>query len=109
MILSLHIASGTSRYGRLLHSILSLPHAAAALRVMHDTGLLQAMFPEWRNIFCLVVPDFYHRYTVDEHTLVTIEKLAELAASKDPGAAPAGGDSFRGGRPGPAPLRAAVS
>ena len=68
-----------------LHSILSLPHAAAALRVMHDTGLLQAMFPEWRNIFCLVVPDFYHRYTVDEHTLVTIEKLAELAASKDPG------------------------
>jgi [protein-PII] uridylyltransferase len=52
---------------------------------MHDTGLLQAMFPEWRNIFCLVVPDFYHRYTVDEHTLVTIEKLAELAASKDSG------------------------
>ena len=68
-----------------LHAILSLPHAAAALRVMHDTGLLQAMFPEWRNIFCLVVPDFYHRYTVDEHTLVTIEKLAGLAASKDSG------------------------
>ena len=67
-----------------LHSILSLPHAAAALRVMHDTGLLQAMFPEWRNISCLVVPDFYHRYTVDEHTLVAIEKLAELAVSKDP-------------------------
>jgi [protein-PII] uridylyltransferase len=66
-----------------LHSILSLPHAAAALRVMHETGLLLAMFPEWRNIFCLVVPDFYHRYTVDEHTLVTIEKLAELAGSKD--------------------------
>lgn len=67
-----------------LHSLLSLTHAAKALRVMHDTGLLQAMFPEWRNIFCLVVPDFYHRYTVDEHTLVAIEKLAELAASKDP-------------------------
>jgi [protein-PII] uridylyltransferase len=68
-----------------LHAVLSLPHAAAALRVMHDTGLLQAMFPEWRNIFCLVVPDFYHRYTVDEHTLVAIEKLADLATSKDPG------------------------
>ncbi len=67
-----------------LHGILSLPHAASALRVMHDTGLLQAMFPEWRNIFCLVVPDFYHRYTVDEHTLVAIEKLAELALTKDP-------------------------
>ncbi len=67
-----------------LHGILSLPHAAAALRVMHETGLLPALFPEWRNIFCLVVPDFYHRYTVDEHTLVTIEKLAALAVSKDP-------------------------
>jgi len=67
-----------------LHTIFSLPHVAAALRVMHQTELLQAMFPELRNISCLVVPDFYHRYTVDEHTLVTIEKLAELAGSKDP-------------------------
>ena len=103
------IASAPSRCGRRSHSILSLPHAAAALRVMHDTGLLQAMFPEWRNIFCLVVPDFYHRYTVDEHTLVAIEKLAELAASKDPAAAPPGRNSLRGRGPGPAPLRAAVS
>ena len=68
----------------MLHAVLSLPHAAAALRAMHDTELLQATFPEWRNIFCLVVPDFYPRYTVDEHTLVTIEKLGDLAASKDP-------------------------
>ena len=67
-----------------LHGILSLRFAAAALRVMHDTGLVQAMFPELRNISCLVVPDFYHRYTVDEHTLVAIEELDELAASKDP-------------------------
>jgi [protein-PII] uridylyltransferase len=66
------------------HSILSLPRAALALRAMHDTGLMLAMFPEWKNISSLVVPDFYHRYTVDEHTLVAIEKLAELAASKDP-------------------------
>src|SRR5208282_4145791 len=28
-----------------LHGILSLPRAALALRVMHDTGLLPAMFP----------------------------------------------------------------
>lgn len=67
-----------------LHSILSLPHAAAALRAMHDTGLLLIMFPEWKTISCLVVPDFYHRYTVDEHTLVAIEKLAGLASTKDP-------------------------
>jgi [protein-PII] uridylyltransferase len=65
-----------------LGDILSLPRSATALRAMHDTGLLQAMFPELKTISCLVVPDFYHRYTVDEHTLVAIEKLAELAASQ---------------------------
>jgi [protein-PII] uridylyltransferase len=65
-----------------LHRILSLPHAATALRAMHETGLLQAMFPEWKTISCLVVPDFYHRYTVDEHTLVAIEKLADLATNQ---------------------------
>ena len=67
-----------------LRAILALPHAAAALRAMHYTSLIQALFPEWKNIACLVVPDYYHRYTVDEHTLVAIERLAELAVTKDP-------------------------
>ena len=67
-----------------LRNILSLPQAPMALRAMHNAGLIQALFPEWEGIFCLVVPDFYHRYTVDEHTLVTIEKLAGLAASTEP-------------------------
>jgi [protein-PII] uridylyltransferase len=66
-----------------LRDILSLPHAAKALRAMQDASLIQALFPEWSHIVCLVVPDFYHRYTVDEHTLVTIEKLAELAGTQD--------------------------
>ncbi len=67
-----------------LRGILELPHAAMALRAMHYTSLVQALFPEWENIACLVVPDYYHRYTVDEHTLVAIERLAELAHTKDP-------------------------
>lgn len=66
-----------------LRNILSLPHAALALRGMHNAGLIQALFPEWAGIVCLVVPDYYHRYTVDEHTLVTIEKLTELAGAAD--------------------------
>jgi len=67
-----------------LRSILSLPHSAAALRAMHDTNLLQALFPELKTISCLVVPDFYHRYTVDEHTLVAIEKLSALNTPSQP-------------------------
>jgi [protein-PII] uridylyltransferase len=67
-----------------LRGILVLPRAVMALRAMHDTGLLQVLFPEWNNITCLVVPDYYHRYTVDEHTLVAIEKLTELPGAHDP-------------------------
>jgi [protein-PII] uridylyltransferase len=67
-----------------LHAILTLPFAAGAVRAMHDTGLLATLFPEWQGVVCLVVPDYYHRYTVDEHTLVAIENVAELANTKDP-------------------------
>lgn len=64
--------------------ILSLPHAALALRSMHETGFLRTLIPEWARIECLVVRDFYHRYTVDEHTLVAIETLEQIAESKEP-------------------------
>ena len=59
--------------------ILILPHAAAALREMHRVGLLDAFFPEFQAIDSLVIRDYYHRYTVDEHSFVTIENLHTLA------------------------------
>jgi len=34
---------------------------------MHSLRLLSAIFPEFAAVDCLVVRDFYHRYTVDEH------------------------------------------
>ena len=43
--------------------------------------MLTEALPEFRNIDSLVVRDFYHRYTVDEHSLRTIEHLQELADS----------------------------
>jgi [protein-PII] uridylyltransferase len=64
-----------------LRAILVLPHAASALRVMHRLGLLVLMFPEFGAIDSLVVRDYYHRYTVDEHSLVTIENLHKLATA----------------------------
>ncbi len=58
-----------------LAPILSLPHAPLAVRWMHEAGVLSALFPELAGIECLVVRDFYHRYTVDEHTIVAMENL----------------------------------
>jgi [protein-PII] uridylyltransferase len=55
--------------------ILSLPHAPLAVRAMHESGVLMAVFPELDGIDCLVIRDFYHRYTVDEHTLVAMQFL----------------------------------
>jgi [protein-PII] uridylyltransferase len=62
--------------------ILVLPHAAAALRAMHRVGLLDLLFKEFKFIDSLVIRDYYHRYTVDEHSLVTIENLHNLTAKK---------------------------
>jgi [protein-PII] uridylyltransferase len=58
--------------------LLSLPHASYGLRAMQECGALPAVLPEWRKIDCLVVRDFYHRYTVDEHTLVAIDTLESV-------------------------------
>ena len=55
--------------------LLELPHASFGLRAMQECGTLAALLPEWRNIEFLVVRDFYHRYTVDEHTLVAVDAL----------------------------------
>lgn len=62
--------------------ILMLPHAAASLRAMHRVGLLVLLFKEFQAIDSLVIRDYYHRYTVDEHSLVTIENLHSLSAKK---------------------------
>ena len=63
--------------------ILRLPHASKALRAMHETRALEAIFPELLDMEALVIRDFYHRYTVDEHTLVAIETVLELRGKKD--------------------------
>ncbi len=67
-----------------LQEILSQPHAILAMRTMHETGLLAAILPEWKLVEGLVVRDFYHRYTVDEHTLIVMENLLALKKNSDP-------------------------
>src|SRR6202171_5776277 len=66
-----------------LREILSADYPGVALRPMQRLGLLMEMLPEFGHIDSLVVRDYYHRYTVDEHSLRTIEHLQELGDGSD--------------------------
>ena len=55
----------------------------ARLSELHDCGLLGRMVPPFRAITCRVVRDFYHKYTVDEHTLLTVRNLERLIVAPE--------------------------
>ena len=65
-----------------LQETLLQPHAADALRAMHFLRLLTLLLPELKPIDSLVVRDYYHRFTVDEHSILAIESLHRLNQSK---------------------------
>jgi [protein-PII] uridylyltransferase len=65
-----------------LQETLLQPHAAEALRAMHSLRLLTLLLPELKPIDSLVVRDFYHRFTVDEHSILAIESLHRVKESK---------------------------
>ncbi|MDA1315038.1 MAG: [protein-PII] uridylyltransferase [Acidobacteria bacterium] len=71
--------SGTTLWPALA-DILKLPYAYRALTAMHETGALCAIFPEFELIDGLVIRDFYHRYTVDEHMFRAIRHVHELSS-----------------------------
>ncbi|MGZ4816798.1 MAG: [protein-PII] uridylyltransferase [Terriglobales bacterium] len=71
-------AAPTEDVGASLTSVLKAPHAGHALRSMHALGVLNLIVPEFKLIDSLVVRDFYHRYTVDEHTFTAIDNLHRL-------------------------------
>ena len=71
--------STTVERDQFLQFLRPTPGLYERLSEMHESGLLGRMFPEFRKIYCRVIRDFYHKYTVDEHTLLTIRHLSELA------------------------------
>jgi [protein-PII] uridylyltransferase len=68
----------------LLRMLRPKPGLYARLSEMHDCGLLGRVFPEFQAISWRVVRDFYHKYTVDEHTLLTIRNLERLGSTTAP-------------------------
>jgi [protein-PII] uridylyltransferase len=65
-----------------LQETLLQPYAADALRAMQSLRLLTLLLPELKLIDSLVIRDFYHRFTVDEHSFLAIESLHRLKQSK---------------------------
>jgi len=65
-----------------LQETLLQPFAADALRAMHSLRLLTLLLPELKLIDSLVIRDFYHRFTVDEHSFLAIESLHRLKQSQ---------------------------
>ena len=47
---------------------------------MHEVGLLGKIFPDFEEIRCRVIRDFFHKYTVDEHSLIAIRNIEAVAA-----------------------------
>src|SRR5919198_568793 len=52
---------------------------ATTLREMHELGFLGRYLPEWGALTCLVQYDVYHKFTVDQHSLLAAEHLEALA------------------------------
>ena len=75
--LAIHIPEGPYLWNA-LREVLVGPHAAHALRTMHALGVLEMLIPEFHGIDALVIRDSYHRYTVDEHTFLTIDNVHAL-------------------------------
>ena len=76
-VLNLHLPEGPFLRAGLVRILLGR-HAAQALRTMHTLGVLEMLVPEFHGIDALVIRDSYHRYTVDEHTFLTIENVHAL-------------------------------
>ncbi|PYX81374.1 MAG: [protein-PII] uridylyltransferase [Acidobacteria bacterium] len=76
-VIASHIPRGSDIWKH-LRELLAAPYAADALRAMHHLQLLTLFLPELRPIDSLVIRDYYHRFTVDEHSFLAIESLHRL-------------------------------
>lgn len=50
---------------------------------MYELGVLELLFPEFGTIKARVIRDFYHKYTVDEHTLIAIKSIEDLILDRE--------------------------
>ncbi len=61
-----------------LVELLSQPNSYEALSFLHEIGFLERIIPEFGKITGLMQFDLYHKFTVDEHTLLAVKNLEAL-------------------------------
>lgn len=77
--------SGSRECSEILVQLLSKPgRVGPVFRILYETGFLDLWIPEFKVIRNLPRRDLYHKYTVDEHSLITVEILDALAAERHP-------------------------
>jgi [protein-PII] uridylyltransferase len=81
------IEKDLSRSGTALKGLLSVLRDGRSvgrlLKAMHATGVLDRILPEFGAVNCLVSFDGHHQFTVDEHTLRTLEELDRVETEED--------------------------
>ncbi|MDF1535783.1 MAG: [protein-PII] uridylyltransferase [bacterium] len=55
------------------------------LLLMNELRFLGKYLPEFATIHCKMQHDYYHTYTVDEHSIRAIKEIVELPGAKEPG------------------------
>lgn len=63
--------------------VLSSDRVYETLTEMHETNILDRFIPEFGRLRHLVIYEPFHRFTVDQHTLVALKSLEALKKTKD--------------------------
>jgi|GEM_PF-866124 UTP:GlnB (protein PII) uridylyltransferase len=53
-------------------------------QLMHETGTLSRVIPQFEDVICKVEYDSYHEFTVDQHILLMLVEADELSRDRDP-------------------------
>ncbi len=72
-------AYGTPEVSRAFLKILAGPGTTAALEAMHRAHLLEKLVPAMRTVRGLMQFNQYHKYTVDEHSLLAVGRAEALS------------------------------
>jgi [protein-PII] uridylyltransferase len=78
------ISGAASACDRLVEMLKVKGKVGPVFRAMYETMFLDVLIPEFKVIRYLPRRDLYHKYTVDEHSMITVEILDGLSEDQAP-------------------------